>query len=424
MNKIRHPISALLGLLALAILATGCSGPEPAPRTVSPLQTPTTEPTEPATRAPTPPPTATPEPREAPPPTATPEPTATAQPTAIPSPQPYPTPEWTPYAGEPFTVVFMRDSDLWASEVGGRGEWRLTNECIHTDEGRSFGVTGFDVSPDGRYVAYVVHDQRASFVKVVDVLDGNTRLLSPADGSYGVVDYGRTGPQAWWDETHVAYYGSELPGTSEGRARSTDLVIVDLETGQRTVEPVPAVQWPSPDGRYVLSGFVLHDRETGEQWEVFEEGGHVAFVGWSPASRLMLFSVVYAEEETEVGKETERLLVVDAETRDRRAISPEDRVAYGVSAAWSPDGQTIAYMQCDPPRTGCGNPELWLSSPDGAHRRRIPMEESMHFTRSSWTPDGSRLVFETTRGIWSVRIDGTDLRPIAHGYRPQVLQAP
>jgi len=96
------------------------------------------------------------------------------------------------------------------------------------------------------------------------------------------------------------------------------------------------------------------------------------------------------------------------------------------SAAWSPDGQTIAYMQCDPLRTGCGNPELWLTSPDGTNRRQIPMEESIHCTQLSWTPDGSRLVFETTRepSIWSVRLDGTDLRPIADGHKVQVLPAP
>lgn len=131
------------------------------------------------------------------------------------------------------------------------------------------------------------------------------------------------------------------------------------------------------------------------------------------------------EEENEVGREIERLLVVDAETRERRVITPEDKVAYALSAAWSPDGQTIVYMQCDPPTTGCGNPGLWLTSPDGANRRRIPMEESIHCTQISWTPDGSRLVFETTRepSIWSVRLDGADLRPIAHGQDPQVLPA-
>jgi Tol biopolymer transport system component len=54
------------------------------------------------------------------------------------------------------------------------------------------------------------------------------------------------------------------------------------------------------------------------------------------------------------------------------------------------------------------------------------MEESLHFEQISWTPDGSRLVFETLRepSIWSVQLDGTDLRPIADGHKVQVLPAP
>lgn len=66
MSKMHDPISALLGLIALAAL-TGCGGPGPA-QTISPMQTPTTQPTEPATLAltPIPPPTETPWPTETP----------------------------------------------------------------------------------------------------------------------------------------------------------------------------------------------------------------------------------------------------------------------------------------------------------------------------------------------------------------------
>ncbi len=397
-------LSVLLGLVALS----GCGGPE-AVHSDAPTQTPA--PPLAATDTsplPTPPPTATPRPTETPPPT--------------PTPKLYPTPEWSPYEDEPFTIVFQRCGELWLSEVGGQGERPLTNEGMGTSETPCLGVSSFDVSPSGRFIAYAVNDQCTSFVKVVNVLDGSTRLFSPVSESYGVIDYGLSGPQAWWDETHVAYY----VGGKDTTSRLVELVIVDLETEQRTTEPVSAIQWPSPDGRYVLSGLQLHDRETGEQWEVIGEDRRAIFLGWSPAGRLMLFSVIYEEEESEVGKEIEWLLVVDAETQEQRLISSEDKVAHGLSAAWSPDGQTIAYMQCDPPRTGCGNPELWLTSPDGTNRHRIPMEESIHCTQLSWTPDGSRLVFETTRepSIWSVRLDGTDLRPIADGQNPRVLPVP
>lgn len=262
MNKIRNLISALLGLVVLAALAGG-GGPGPV-RSDSPVQMPTPQPTEPATLTPTPPPTETPWP--------------TATPSPIPSPQPYPTPEWAPYEGDPFTIVFQRRSELWLSEVGGQGERPLTNEGLHTDEGPYFGVSSFAVSPDGQRVAYVVRDEQNDFVKVVSVLDGNTCVVDSTSEPYGVIDYGLTGPQAWWDDTHVAYYRRHEAG-EDPTSWSMDLVIVDLETDQRTVEPVSAIQWPSPDGRYVLSGFQLHDRETGGQWKVIEEDRQTIFVG-------------------------------------------------------------------------------------------------------------------------------------------------
>ncbi len=423
MNELRNLISALVGLLALTGLATGCGGLELVPG-AAPVQTLAPQPD--ATDTPTP----------------TLSPTATPSPTAIPSPapsaQPYPTPEWAPYEGEPFSIVYQRDDEVWLSEVGGRGEWPLTNEGLHTDEGPYFGVSSFAVSPDGQSIAYIVRDEDHDFVKVVDILDGSTRVVGSTSTPDRVFSFGFQ-QLAWWNGTHIAYYVSEPPPTKENdTTRMKDLVVVDLETGESTVAPFSAFQYPSPDGRYVLSGhnfrgldpsylpYQLYDRETGEQWMVTEKEEQAGFLRWSPDGRLMLFSVIYEEEESKVGKEIEYLLVVDAETRERQVISPEDKVAYGLSAAWSPDGQTIAYMQCDPPRTGCGNPELWLTSPDGVNRHRVPTEESIHCTQLSWTPDGSRLVFETTLepSIWSVRLDGTDLRPIADGQDPQVLPAP
>jgi len=400
MNTKVRTIVALLALTLVIGLASlvGCGGPGPTPNE-SPVQTP-------ATGTSTPPPSPTPSPTD-----------AQARPTA--TPQVSPTPEWPPYTDAPFAVVYMRDCNLWVSEVGGQGERRLTNDGLCPDSGRpTSSVTSFSVSPDGEHIVYVVSGQSVSFVKIVNVLNGSTRLISPASNSYGVIDYGFPGPQAWWDETHVAYYTLGPQGAGEDMTRWADLVIVDLETGQRTVEPVSAVQFPSPDGRYVLSGLQLHDRETGERWEVIEASIDVTFLGWSPTSRLMLFELPGATEASGLSG-LRMLLVVDAETRAEWVVTPEDGVAR--SGVWSPDGQSIAYRQCAPPYTGCENPELWLTSLDGVNRRRI---ESIYGSHIAWTPDGTRLVLETDLepAIWSLRLDGTDLRPIADGYNPQVLR--
>jgi Tol biopolymer transport system component len=368
--------------------------------------------------------------------TPTPVPATAEAPTPVSTVTPHATPEGTPYEGEPFTIVYQRCGELFVSEVGGRGEWPLTNEDVGTNQRPCLGVSSlFSVSPDGQRVAYVVGDGQNDFVKVVSLPDGSRRVVGSTSEPQHVYIFERP---VWWDNTHIAYYICEPPPTKEDHTiQMKELVVVDLETGESTAELFSAFQYPSPDGRYVLSGhsfrsldpscqlYQLYDRETGKQWVVIDEDTPAGFMGWSPEGQLALF-ILIVEEESEVGSEVERLLVVDAETHEQRLVSPEDKVAYGPGAAWSPDGQTIAYRQCDPPATLCGNPELWLTSPDGTNRRQIPMKESIPCIHLSWTPDGSRLVFETIRepSIWSVRLDGTDLRPIADGQDPQVLPAP
>jgi hypothetical protein len=433
MDKIRDLTHTLLGLLALTAL-TGCTVPEPV-TTHTPTRAPTPQPVETDTPAPTRQPIET----DTPTPLPTVMPQLTATPSPVPEPQPCATPEWAPYEDEPFTVVFQRCGELWLSEVGGRGEWPLTNEDMGTSERPCLGVGSFAVSPDGQSIAYLGRDEHNVFVKVMDVQEGNTRVVGSISRPYTVFAWFFQ-QLAWWDDTHIAYYLFEPPPSEvfDARGQLKSLVLVNLETRESTTETVSTLQHPSPDGRYVLSGhnfrgldpsyqpYQLYDRETGEQWVVTDEDIPARFLDWSPDSQRILFSLLTHEVEASGHEGLGVLLVVDAETCTSRVVTPKDKVAYGPGAAWSPDGQTIAYRQCDPPPTFCGNPELWLTGPDGTNRRRIPMEESIHCTQLSWTPDGSRLVFETTRepSIWSVRLDGTDLRPIADGQDSQVLPAP
>jgi Tol biopolymer transport system component len=82
------------------------------------------------------------------------------------------------------------------------------------------------------------------------------------------------------------------------------------------------------------------------------------------------------------------------------------------AASWSPDGQSIALIQCD-----VDDCALWVMDRDGSHLRRIPTQITNTTWDVDWTPDGLRLVFISDEGIsivWSVRLDGTDLRPIIY----------
>jgi WD40 repeat protein len=257
----------------------------------------------------------------------------------------------------------------------------------------------------------------------------------------------------WLDETHVTfelqvspvagYKDDDSPCDFWGN-EPFDRRVVDLTTGERTIVSEAHNLTQSPDGRYWLTGYcdgithcpleyVLHDLVTGEQWplrrlEAIEGGfkGLGRFVGWSPDSQWMLFEEY--EGDPFFGPLLIRLVTVNTATREERTITTNKNIAL---ASWSPDGRTIAFTQSDPGgRGGCETEmcSLWLIESDGNSVRQVPVEMPYSWVYGSldWSPDGSRLVFsggDDSSVVWSVRLDGTDLRPIiTQAERPHVLR--
>jgi WD40 repeat protein len=228
----------------------------------------------------------------------------------------------------------------------------------------------------------------------------------------------------WLDDTHITFSLSEH--TTSGHTKATRAwesvepfhhLVLDLVTGERTLVPKSLHLSQSPNGRYWLTGscgyvyecpleYVLHDLATGEQWQVAESVGWGRLKEWSPDSQWMLFSA-YERGDT---IEPVQLALIKVATRAERPITSSDKTVR--AASWSPDSQSIALTQCDP--EDCF---LWTMNRDGSSLRRVTAEITDAARSVDWTPDGSRLIFtrEDTSVIWSIRIDGADLRPIISG---------
>jgi serine/threonine protein kinase/Tol biopolymer transport system component len=84
-------------------------------------------------------------------------------------------------------------------------------------------------------------------------------------------------------------------------------------------------------------------------------------------------------------------------------------------AAWSPDGQTIAYTV---------GPDLFLADTDGSNRRKIWTTSGPTPESPAWSPDGRRLRLtlpeqEANRSsLWEVGVDGSDPHPVLPGFEP------
>jgi len=361
-------------------------------------------------------------------------------------------------------MVFLRDGDLWLSEIGGEGERRLT------DEPAGWSITEYAVSPVCDRIAYIPRrqDARDAVIKQVNLGDGKVSVLVGPDDRAS--EYG----MRWLDQDHLLF------------RRSFFAIIVDLRVHEfANVDGYNL--WQSDDGRYQVVCFAcaqgypyecgcsyrLRDQETGGEWHIAKDVEWGIFLGWSSDNEWALFTSSAHRSLHET-----RLIAVHTVTRSARAITPEDKTV--LWPQWSPDRRHIAFTMCervvDERREiwvdeWMQNCDLWSIDPDGSNARLVlDGRDEVHILFASWSPDGqtlafhqcdaaereypilrhcvlglvkqdgsepmvildnvplarevqwhpdgSRLVFATptddpnTLDVWSVRRDGTDLRPI------------
>jgi hypothetical protein len=379
--------------------------------------------------APAAPPSPLPYPPLSPQPSRTPAPSPWPSSTPTPSPVPSPTPTYPPYAVTPFSIIFLRAGNLWLADVGGHGERQLTTES------NEWPVRSFAVSPEGDRVAYVIYKDPPSLdalIKQVQISTGQISVLTGEDDQCSEYDI------EWLDPTHIAFrvQGSAVPEYADSSCFPEDVtwdhVVLDLTTGERA--SVRALQLSqSPNGRFWLTcpscstgyayecscQYVLSDLMTGQDAPVAEGLDWPYFLGWSPDSQAMLFTTGTGREANPVLQ----LVIITAATREMRVITPDDRLV--AWADWSPDGQALAFIQDQLPDDGSPSSAtctLWLADERGANPAPIPVEMPPTYAGPAmclaWTPDSSRLVFaqpgpaQNADTIWTVRLDGSDLRPI------------
>jgi Tol biopolymer transport system component len=83
---------------------------------------------------------------------------------------------------------------------------------------------------------------------------------------------------------------------------------------------------------------------------------------------------------------------------------------------WSPDGKHIAYLVDPDPSAGCGygscfyRHEVWVMRSDGANPRRLARGQT-----AAWSPDGRTIAFERNFDIYTARANGTHVRRLTKG---------
>jgi TolB protein len=310
------------------------------------------------------------------------------------------------------------------------------------------GVTlrDFAIAPQNGAVALAVEGASGGAILLLSELDGEEEIQELL-----VCPQAECLSPVWAADGRRLIYERRELSSGDGVAGLSHLWWLDTTTG----ETIPVLQDNdrpahgacfSPDGQWLS---YVAPAEAGVEVYNLVDGRHFllpsrvgAAAAWSTDGRTLLISdlkliTVHGAEGddhlTHNHEAEEGILLYAIElgagtfAGDRRQLSPEAGVDDG-SAAWSPDGQWIAFGR-KLARAQSGR-QLWLMRADGSEAHALTNEPAIQHGPPQWSPDGRYLLFQryplaasgASPEVWMLHVESGEMQQVAaHGYLPRWL---
>ncbi len=270
----------------------------------------------------------------------------------------------------------------------------------------------FDVSPDGRMVAFDLLGQ----IWLVSADGGPAKAVTDAVH----VPAEDVDPSFSLDGKWIAFVGRHPGGRGLWLMPSVGGAARRLTTGESPyTDPEPA--W-SPDSSKLVfvrgGGLLTADVASGATTELRVDGlpkGPVRSPAWSPDGRRIAFVHGWASEWLGMGPDPGGRLY---------AVPPEGGTATPMLAdvtslsrpAWSPDGQRLAHFT---PETGTG-PQLWVADLVHETRQRVEVDGELETRRLRWFSDGRALLYVADGRLRRADLEGHAPREIRFVARVEI----
>jgi Tol biopolymer transport system component len=134
---------------------------------------------------------------------------------------------------------------------------------------------------------------------------------------------------------------------------------------------------------------------------------------WSPdGSKLALVNATASD-----GVETTSIIVINADGTDKKILASETLAieggragSYLDSPVWSPDSDELVFVKVNSAMNSDDTASLRIINADGSGLMRLETADLTHFLNPDWSPDGSKIAFESFGDNWdiyTVNADGT-----------------